>query len=318
MRILFLGGTSLTGPFAVRRLHALGHHVTVVHRGQHEAKLSPEVRHIRADFAHLPPETFHPAPDVAIHMWAMTEADAQSFVDKFRGVVSRAVVISSGDVYRAYGRLTGLEPGPPDSIPLAENAPLRESRYPYRKTAPDPGHWLAQYDKILVERVIQREAQLPSTILRFPAIADAHEHRRFQRWLQPMLQTTTRGHGELRIQEGWANWRWTHGFAEDVAEAVVLAAMDSSAAGRVYNVGESHTPTMAERLAEFADAAGWRGRLIEVPADELSEADRMPYDFSHHIVYDTTRIRRELGYAEIIPHRAAIARTLERERENRK
>lgn len=102
MRILILGGTTLTGPYAVRRLHALGHDVTIFHRGEHEATLPTSVRHVHGDFAHLPGKALDLAPDVVVHMWAMTEADAESFVKAFRGVASRAVVISSGDVYRAY------------------------------------------------------------------------------------------------------------------------------------------------------------------------------------------------------------------------
>src|SRR5579863_28267 len=67
-----------------------------------------------------------------------------------------------------------------------------------------------------------------ATVLRFPAVVGPNEYRRFQRWLQPMV----RGVAELRVQDDWAAWRWTHGFAEDVAEAVVLAATNPAAAGR--------------------------------------------------------------------------------------
>jgi nucleoside-diphosphate-sugar epimerase len=176
--------------------------------------------------------------------------------------------------------------------------------------APDPQHWMTQYDKILVERVFTQQADLPTAILRFPAILGPKEYRRFHRWLQPML----RGDAELPVQDAWARWRWTHGFAEDVAEAVILTATNSRSAGRIYNVGESHTPTMAERLAEFARVAGWRGQIPEVPASELGETDRMPYDFANHIAYDTTRIRAELGYKEVVPLGIALARTLEYER----
>ena len=219
-------------------------------------------------------------------------------------------MISSGDVYRAYGRLTGLEPGPPEAIPLSENAPLRESRYPYRKVAPNPDHWMIQYDKVLVEQVLVHQTDLPTCILRFPAVLGPKDYRRFQRWLQPMLSDDT----ELRIQDGWARWRWTHGFAEDIAEGVVNAVTNSASPGRIYNIGESYAPTMAERLAEFARVAGWRGQILAVPASELRETDRMLFDFSHHIVYDTSRIRKELGYKEIIPHEIALARTVEYER----
>src|SRR6266542_1382960 len=71
MRILMLGGTNLTGPYAVRRLHALGHEVSVFHRGEHEADLPSGVRHIHGDFQRLPREAFDPAPEVVVHMWAM-------------------------------------------------------------------------------------------------------------------------------------------------------------------------------------------------------------------------------------------------------
>lgn len=310
MRILILGGTTLTGPYAVRRLHSLGHDVTVFHRGEHEARLPAGVRHLHGDFAHPPRETVHPAPDVVVHMWAMTELDGERFLNTFRKVASRAVVISSGDVYRSYGRLTGVEPGPPDPIPLTEDAPIRESRYPYRNTAPSPDHWMTQYDKVLVEQTPMGQADLPVCILRFPAVVGPQEYRRFQRWLQPML----RGDVELRIQNDWAKWRWTHGFVEDVAEAVVLAVTNPVSAGRIFNVGETHAPTMAERLAEFGRVACWDGRVVEVPPSELNEADRMPYDFAHHIAYDTTRIRNELGYSEVVPHQIALTRILEFEK----
>jgi len=300
MRILILGGTSLTGPIVVRRLVGLGHDVTVYHRGEHETELPAAVRHLHGDFLHLPPEVRHPAPDVVVHMWAATEADAHAFLDAFGGVAARAVAISSGDVYRAYGRAQRLESGAPGPIPLSEDAPLRESRYPYQTA----------YDKVLVERTLAVASELPVTILRFPAIYGPNDGHRMRRWLEPML----RGVAELRLQEDFALWRWTHGFSEDVAESVVLAATSACAAGRVYNVGEPEAPTIAERLAAFARVSGWRGSVRAVPAIELPEPDRMPQDFSHHLVYDTTRIRAELGYRELVPYDQGLARTLEWER----
>jgi len=64
MRVLIPGGTGLTGPFAVRRFHALGHDVTVFHRGEHEAELPAGVRHVYGDMAPR-----DPSPDVVVHMW---------------------------------------------------------------------------------------------------------------------------------------------------------------------------------------------------------------------------------------------------------
>src|SRR5438067_469731 len=122
MRVLILGGTGLTGPHAIWRLHGLGHELTVFHRGEHETDLPLDVRHVHGDIAKPPRELLDPAPEVVVHMMAMTEADAESFLSTFGGVANRAIVISSGDVYRAYGRLLGHESGPPDPIPLTEDS----------------------------------------------------------------------------------------------------------------------------------------------------------------------------------------------------
>lgn len=309
MRVLILGGTGLTGPFVVRRLHGMGHQVTVYHRGEREIELPPGVRHLHGDLARPPRELCDPAPDVVVHMWALTEADAARFLELFRSSAGRAVVISSGDVYRAYGCLKGLESGPPGSIPISEDAPLRESRYPYRGTRDSSVDGLDHYDKVLVEGALRAQSEFPVTILRFPAVYGPNDYHRFAPWLRQM--ETGR---ELKIQDDYAQWRWTHGFAGDVAEAVALAVTDDRAAGRTYNVGERSTPTWEERLVEWGRIAGWEGRVVPVPAGELPENQRLPLDLRHHLATDTSRIRAELGYREVVPYEEGIARTIAWER----
>src|ERR1017187_8546332 len=161
MRVLILGGTGLTGPFVARRLDGLGHEVTVFHRGEHEAQMPDGVRHIHGDFAHPPVDLRQLAPDVVVLMRAMTEADAKEFLEVFRGSAGRAVAISSGDVYAAYGRLLRLDSGPPGDLPIAEDAPLRESRYPYCRPGSLPGDWKNWYDKVLVEQTLRAQSEIP-------------------------------------------------------------------------------------------------------------------------------------------------------------
>ena len=241
-------------------------------------------------------------------MWAMNESDAHAFLEFFRGAAGRAVLISSGDVYRAYGRLQRLEPGPPGSIPLTEDSPLRETRYPYRgKTGATTD--LELYDKILVEQAFRAQSDIPATILRFPAVYGPNDMHRFGPWLKKMEASA-----ELKIDEAFANWRWTHGFSEDVAHAVLLAITDDRAIGRTYNVGEPNTPTWAERLAELGRVAGWNGRIVPVTSGEIPEAERMLLDFAHHISVTSARIRAELGYAEVVPREEGLRRTISWER----
>jgi nucleoside-diphosphate-sugar epimerase len=290
MRVLILGGTGLTGPFIVRRLASLGHEVTLFHRGEHKAELPDTVRRIYGSMDDLPRALRDAEADVVIHMWALTERHARVFLDRFRGFAGRAVVISSGDVYRAFGKLKRLEEGPPDPVPLDEEAPLRASRYPEG----------GDYDKVLVEQALLAQSELPVTILRFPAVYGPNDSHRFGQWLRPMLE----GVSELKVPEDFAGWRWTHGYAENVAEAAVLTAVNPVASGRIYNAGEAETPTWSERLMELGRAAGWRGRIVP-------ERAAGPLRFEHELVMDTRRIRAELGYREVVEQAVGYRRTVE-------
>lgn len=311
MRVLVLGGTGLSGPFLVRRLDELGHRVTVFHRGEHESDLPASVRKIHGTLEDPPEELRRFVADAVVHMWAMTEGDAKSFLALFRGAAGRGVVISSGDVYRAYGRLQRAESGPPDRTPIAEDGPLRESRYPYADKATDEsGAWMRQYDKILVEQSLLAQAELPVTILRYPAVyGPGDRYHRFRGWLRQMEAGT-----EIRLQDSYAQWRWTHGYVENVAEAAALAAIDPRTGSRVYNVGEVETPTVKERIEELGRAIGWEGRVMPVPADELAPEQRMPQDFADHLVMDSKRIRQELGFRERVSRAEGLERTIAWER----
>src|SRR5688572_14842123 len=146
MRVLVIGGTNFIGPHVVIALHRHGHEVTVYHRGIHEPELPSAVRHVHSPRAaipvlHFPSGLTDPAPDVVLHMFPVGEDDTRAAVARFSGVARRMVVLSSGDVYRAYGRLLGTEPGSPEPVPINEDAALRQTFFPYRHTAAGPADW---------------------------------------------------------------------------------------------------------------------------------------------------------------------------------
>ena len=119
------------------------------------------------------------------------------------------------------------------------------------------------------------------------------------------------------MESGLSRWRWTRGYVEDVAEAIALAAVDTRSAGRVFNVGEPETASMAEWVRRIGDAAGWQGRIEPVPNERLPELLQTDFDTRQDLVVDTSRIRRELGFQERVPPVEALRRTIEWERSHR-
>lgn len=177
MRVLILGGTRFMGPRVVAEMTQAGHAVTVFHRGRTKTELPPGVTEILGDRWRLEESADalkRTEPEILVDMLPVTERDAQSVMRLFSGIARRLVAISSADVYRAYGRLHGTEPGPPELLPLTEDSPLREKLYPYRAATPrradDPRQFMDDYDKILVERTVMRDANLPGTVLRLPMV----------------------------------------------------------------------------------------------------------------------------------------------------
>lgn len=282
MKILVIGGTRFIGPHVVRRLAAAGHRIAVFHRGQHTSTLPDgvmRIRHPRAAMpvTQIPREALKFEPEIVLHMIAMGERDAAAARDAFVNVARRIVMLSSGDVYRAYGCFRGIEPGALEPVPLRETSPLRTVIYPYRMPSTLQDALEYYYDKALAEREIAASTRLPATILRLPKVYGPGDN------------------ADLSTVYGFRHhsaWRWTHGHVENVAAAIALAVLNERASGRIYNVGEEVTPTVAERLAYL-------------PLREDAPMLEHPANYAQDVTYDTSRIRTELGFAEVLPERQA-------------
>lgn len=312
MRVLVLGGTNFIGPPVVDRLREGGHDVTMFHRGESDSDPLNDVLHIHGDRAQLDDYAadFHRlAPDVVLDMAPMFERDAITAMRVFRGVARRIVAISSVDVYRAYGRLHGSEPGPIEPVPLTEDSPLREQLYPYRGQR---GGKMDDYDKIPVERAVMSEADLPGTVLRLPAV---HGERDYQHRLFMEVARIDAKRPAILVSASESTWRWCRSYVGNVADAIVLAVTDDRASGRIYNVAEVHTPSQVEWLRDVGRIAGWPGKVVVVP-DELMPPSPSPItnNYAQPLVADSARIRTELGYAEHVSWDDGIARAIAWER----
>lgn len=312
MRVLIIGGTAFIGPALVRQLVERGHEVAVFHRGQTRAELPAGVRCFLGDRHDLGARIgefrqFRPA--VVVDMIAFTEADAVGLIEAFRGVAERAVVISSADVYRAYGRFIGIESGPAESTPLAEDAALRAVLYPYRSQAAGPDDFAYSYDKIPVERRALADVELPATVLRLPMVhgpGDTH-HR-----LWPYVSRMDAGRPAIVLDEKMARWKCPRGYVENVAAAIALAVETQRVGSRIYNVADAIAFTEADWIRQIGEVAGWRGEVMIVPSGRIP----LSYRVDQSLDTDTSRLRAELGHNETVSLKEAIARTVAWERAN--
>ena len=315
MRVLVVGGTGFVGPAVVKKLREAGHELLLFHRGrtEHEyASPGEGVEHVhgqRTELANFGARFERFAPEVVLDMFAYSEEDARTVMEVLRGVAGRAVALSSGDVYRAYGVLGGTETGPPEPVPLGEGSPLREALFPYRGKI----EGAEDYEKILVEREVMGDPELPGTVLRLPMVYGPGDpqHRLFG-----YLKRMDDARPAILLEENFAGWRWSRGYVEDVAEAIALAVADEQAAGRVYNVGEAEALTEAEWVREIGHAAGWHGKIVAVNGNRLPESMRVGLNTAQHLTYDTGRLRSELGYREPVGRAEGLRRTVAWERAN--
>jgi nucleoside-diphosphate-sugar epimerase len=314
MDVLVIGGTGFIGPYLVRLLAGMGHSVGVFHRGKSRLDLPAE--QIFGDWRDLPKLKLK--TDIVVDLILASGAQARELMATFHGRARRVIAASSADVYRACGILHRLEDGPPDPVPLTEESPLRTKPQTYppeqiemiKNMVP---WWDDSYDKIQVEQAIMSDPDFSGTVLRLPMIYGPGD---YARRLHPVLKRIDDRRPFILYEQGWAAWRAPRGYVENVAEALALAVTNERAAGRIYNVAEWPAYSELEWARRIAAATHWKGEFMVLPSEQVPHHLKPPGNTAQHWELDSTRIRRELGYCEIIPLDEAMSRTIEWERAN--
>jgi nucleoside-diphosphate-sugar epimerase len=124
------------------------------------------------------------------------------------------------------------------------------------------------------------------------------------------------GRKQIIFADDVAPWHTPRGYVEDVGAAVALAATSPESAGRIYNVGEAESFGELDWVRKIAAATGWNGEFVVLPHDRTPKHLHLLGNTAQHLVASSERIRKELGYSELLPREEAIRKTIAWERAN--
>jgi UDP-glucose 4-epimerase len=231
-------------------------------------------------------------PEAVVDNCAYSAADAETALAAVGDAV-RLLVVSSMDVYRAFGAvLAGTETDP---LPLDETSPVRPDRYPYRGR-PHPSPDTDTYEKLDVEEAYLARA---ATVCRLPMVYGERDHQHRE---EPILRRVRAG--RMRIPAGSGSWLWTRGYVRDIATGIRLALESDATVAEVLNLGEARTWSMGLWARHVLEAAGSEAELVRVPdvllPDDLKALGTVP----QHLLVDSSKARDLLGWTETDPHEA--------------
>ena len=315
MTVAIVGGTGFIGSAVARRLLARGLAPVVIARGRHPVTL-PDGASFEAadrrDGGQLV-ELFQKYDvDTVIDIFALGLKNTAPVLEAMGAIGGRYLLLSSIDVYSNYGGLLKRESPPIQQEPAREDDPLRDFRFPYRQNDRRPrgveDDLFDDYDKIILEEAARADGRFETTVIRAPMIFGPGDKQHRFKWAIDAV----RNNQVVEIDQRAARWPNSYGYIDDIAEAMVLAAVAPEAAGRTYNAGQDFVRTPIEWLLTLGVILGRRIEVVEVPPDKRGlQADRADAsDLRYPLTLDTSRIRDELGFAEIVPEREALLATI--------
>lgn len=287
MRTVVLGGTRFVGRAVVDELLAAGHEVLVVHRGKHDPVGLPDVQHLHIDRRALTRQHIEPfGPEALIDASCMTAGEADVALAAVPPELPM-VVVSSIDVYRAFGSLWAGTVT--EAVPLTEESPLRSGPPPDREYVAEGYDYLPEhYDKIAVENAYRAGG---ATACRLPVVYGPHDYKRREGFVLDRL-------GDDRIPVGAGTFLWSRGYAPELARGIRLAL---DAPREVFNLCEDRCATVRLWMEQIAAAAGVEVEFDRVPDTQLPEDLEIAGDIPQHVLASPEKAARVLGWTHADP-----------------
>lgn len=302
-RVLVIGGTGPTGGPIVEGLLERGHDVTLFHRGLHEdPAIEDRVAHLHAD-------PYDPAAvqdvfarhhfDVTLAMYGRLRVIAEAAV----GSTGRFLSVGGVPAHRGWMNPWLYHPaGVP--VPIDEDGPSVE-----RPEDDEKGYRIRRTE----ERVFEHHPT--AAHFRYPYVYGPKQLAP-REWC--IVRRILDGRSRIIVADDGLTLHH-HGYTENLAHAVLLAVdQPEASAGRLYNVGDDEVLSVRQVIELIAAEFGVELELVSLPWEFAVPARPLATQpLGTHRVLDTSRIRHDLGYRDVVPARVAIGRTARWLAENR-
>lgn len=297
MRALVVGGTGPTGPPILQGLESRGYEPTVLHRGLHETQLVAGYEHVHAD-PHFVEQVTGALADRSFDVIVVTYGRLRNLV---------------GDLARRTGRMV--------TVGGTAYLPQRWSR-PADESSERDLHNLLISKITQTEEAIWAEAErvgLSLTHIRYPYLYGPRQLAP-REW--SIIRRILDGRRAIPVVDGGLSLE-SRAYAVNAAHAVLLAIdRPEAAVGQTFHVADGTTPTDAQRAHAIARAMDVEIELVDYPADvgqvarfwfagrslEAVDATHPPTD---HVLLDTSLIRHDLGYADVVGFEEALQQTVD-------
>jgi nucleoside-diphosphate-sugar epimerase len=293
MKALVVGGTGPTGPFLVNGLRRRGYEVAILHRGTHEVpEIGAEIEHIHAD-PHFRQTLDQALAGRSFDLVLATYGRIRFVAEATVGKTARFISIGGVPCYRGYYNSKANFPtGLP--VPIPEDAPLVDNEADERF-----GYLIAT-----TEREVLR-CHPDAAIFRYPYVYGPYQL--VPREWSIIRRILDRRKFILLPDNGLA--LMTHGYAENLAHAVLLAVdQPHASAGQAYNCGDEIQLTMRQLVEVIARAMNYDLEIVGVPGSVPVRAGALlPH---HHGMVDIFKLRHQLGYRDVVGSVEAVQRTV--------
>ena len=283
MKILFIGGTGIISTASTALAVQRGMDVTLLTRGQHEAKLPPGVKTLIADVndpallrrLQQESEEF----DAVVDWIAFTPADIERDLNLFRGRTRQFIFISSTSAYQK----------PQTHYLMTEATPLANPYWDYSRK------------KIACEeRLMQayREEGFPVTIVR-PSLtySETQIPLVLNSWQKSYTAVDRMIRGQKLIVPGDGSSLWVVTHNTDFAKGLVGLLGHQQAIGHAFHITSDEVLTWDQIFRIVGNAVGVEPRLVHIPSDFVTacipeKLGTLTGDKSVSVVFDNSKIKR--------------------------